>query len=147
MAYDALKQKSTDIIRDHHHNLKHLHHRIKAISPQASLEYMLLKLDDLRNQLNTRLTDRLYNYKDSLSEYKHRIQSITPREKIALEKEKLSQLEKRLFSNRLESTLKRGFVVLKGQKANFIKNTAEALSEKNFTAQFHDGEVAVQVND
>ena len=141
--------------------------RMQVIAPIRQVEYLALKIDELENRLRKILRDAIAKQRERLTLAAQKLQEYSPRNRFCLGRqqldsyrhrlrkstqvtldasgEQLRQLEKRLLNNSLQSTLKRGYALLKNDRGAILGNTQKARREKQILAHFHDGVLPLSV--
>lgn len=144
-AIKDLRRSTTLIVDEHHHHLTNLAHRLKAQSPQNYINNIGLRLDDVSNRILSSVQRDIFRKREHLSSLKARLLAISPEAHINLLAERLSQLQKRLINSSIESSLKRGFVLLQDPNGRYITRKAHLHDEKDCNLIFVDGGLSVKV--
>lgn len=144
-AIKELRRSATLIVDDHHHHLTNLAHRLKAQSPQNYINNIGLRLDDVSNRILSSVQRDIFRKRERLSELSSRLLAISPEAYVSILSERLTQLQKRLINSSIESSLKRGFVLLQDPKGHYVTRKAALNEEKDFDLIFADGKVPIVV--
>ncbi len=149
--------------------LKNLKARMRIIAPVRQIEHCDMHLDDLENRLRYSLKDKLSNEQNQINHYTTRLKEHHPKirinliqQSIATTKKRLQQstlqsikqhtghleqLRKRLENNSLNATLSRGYAILKRADGEILTSVKTTSKNKEITAQFHDGEIDLEVRE
>ena len=150
------------------HFFHHLSARMQVITSARQLEHCSIRLDDLKNRLCYSLKEKLANRRNRIDHYvAARLKEHHPKVRfrlaektIAITNERfqynvtqfikqhafhLEQLDKRLESNHLKATIKRGYAILKKTDGTILTSAKATLKNKTITAQFHDGEIDLKI--
>lgn len=143
--------------------------RIRIIAPQKQLQVLLLQLDDVENRLLQSATNAFTSRQSRLDDRARALSLLHPHNRIALNRERMesfrhrltaiphallnrkveycAQLNQRLKNNRFQSTLRRGYVLLRNPQGKVIDSLAALQPEQSLIATFHDGEAKLNKTD
>ena len=160
---DAAQSKLSD--RDRH--LDKLQTRMHFITPQRQVQMLGMRLDDLENRLGQSLQKRLSQGHAQLARASQKLAECHPRNRISLERQSLGNLErrlhravlatahskkehllnlqKRLENNNLQSTLRRGYAILRDHEGNIVDSVQKGKTHDQLTARLQDGELPLKV--
>lgn len=160
---DAVQSKLSD--RDRH--LDNLQTRMHFITPQRQVQMLGMRLDDLENRLGQSLKNRLSQGHAQLARASQKLAERHPRNRISLERQSLDNLErrlhravlatahskkehllnlqKRLENSNLQSTLRRGYAILRDNEGNIIDSVQKGKTHDQLTARLQDGELPLKV--
>ena len=167
-ARDTLVDQAEDGIALSRRNLGDWATRLKAASPQRSLETAALRIDELSSRLLSVLTRELSRAKGELnqsklafgrlrpdrdtSEYRLRINELAKRifdrmeRKLALARHVLIERSGKFQSLSPKATLKRGYAILSEEDGETISSVASLSKPKRLRATLSDGETWLRVD-
>jgi exodeoxyribonuclease VII large subunit len=93
---NQLVKQQKNILRQHQEELKQLFIRIKH--PQANLDYVSLRLDDLTNKLEKKHQDNIQKQQVELMKLTHKLNLLSPLNHLKTKQQQQGDLTKRLFS-------------------------------------------------
>lgn len=165
----SLKQGLDWMLERSTNRMDRLEGRLRALSPQARLEYLSLRLDELAGRLDSVMRERLQEASQKISKLEHALVRNTPEQKfkhavqsvsfleqrmhaavprlLRRAQDRTAQLEKRLSSASYQRALKRGFSVLRDDQGRIIKNARSLKPGDWLHNELADGEVRSQVWD
>ena len=139
------------------------------LSPINSIEQHNLRIDDMANRLQATIRQSISSGLNRIQDLAERVASISPEGRIRLEGVKLKAMSEhynRLFetlpeqpaikignlSKRLRNAssaqiLKRGFVLVRDEQGDFISRKKNIVKRQKLRAEFHDGEIDVEVKE
>lgn len=129
------------------YKLEKLSQCLTNIFPEKVLETSYLKLDDLSSRLKTIVREGHFHARESLSHVRSRLSHVSPEGIARLERERLHQFNRRFSNLSLETSLKRGFVLLKDRNGKFVQRKKDVKVGHELRAIFSDGEVAATIID
>lgn len=132
-------------IADYKHKLEKLTHRLNAHIPQNYINQLNLRLDDLTNRMINILQTKIYSKKSQLHEIKIKFLTKSPENSIKLLQIRLDQIHKRLQNNSIETTLKRGFVIIQSTDNKYITRKQNIDKLSNLKIIFADGELPIEL--
>jgi len=141
----GLRKYAKIIVENYGHKLEKLAHRLKACSPKSYVNNLSLRLDDTTNHMINIMQTYLYSKKMQLNKLHTRLLTKSPEAPIKLIRMKLEQLEKRLSNNRIETVLKRGFVLLQDEEGKYVTRKENLVKKRELTAIFADGIIGIEV--
>lgn len=124
------------------HSLKN---QLKGASPQKLIEKNYLKLDEYFYKVTHLTYGTLHTKRLKLIRLKERLYKASPLQNLAILSERLSQLTKRLHIGSVQTTLKRGFALVKRNNGAFLTQANTATSNENLTIIFADSQLNVSV--
>ena len=167
-ARDTIVDQAEDGIALSRRNLGDWATRLKAASPQRSLETAALRIDELSSRLLSVLTRELSQAKGELnqsklafgrlrpdrvaSEYRLRINELAKRildrmeRKLALARHGLIETSGKFQSLSPKATLKRGYAILSEEDGETISSVASLSKSKRLRATLSDGETWLRVD-
>jgi exodeoxyribonuclease VII large subunit len=162
-----LKERTELGLASRRQSLEEIRGRMRIIAPDRQAADLGMKLDDLENRLERSLRSRLNREQSVLNLLSHRLFEHHPKNRIALhrlsltdsarrlrgsikvgvrnQRDRLSQLEKRLGNSSLHATLRRGYAIMQNPEGSIVENAEKAQSESELRARFHDGAIKLKV--
>ena len=153
------------------HESEHLVHRQKTLSyntPQNTIDKRMIQLDLQEKKLSQNLIQQIQVKSAVFHHFSAQFQRHHPRLRLVSEGSKLSQrarqlgqqikysteneqrkiqhLQQRLNNSSMQSSLKRGFVILKNDSGSILSRADQAEKESEFEACFIDGSIALEKN-
>ena len=160
---DAVQSK----LSNQNRHLDKLQSRMHFITPQRQVQMLGMQLDELENRLGQSLKKRLSQGHAQLAHASQKFAECHPRNRINLEHRSLSNLEhrlrravlatahskkehllylrKRLENSNLQSTLRRGYAILRDNEGNIIDSAQIGKTHDQITARLQDGELPLKV--
>lgn len=112
---------------------------LRAQHPRNRLQQAALRLDDLQNQLHQALTGAIKDRKQRLQLAQGRFKLLRPEIQIVQLRRHLHQIGLRLANSSHQSTLRRGYAILRSPAGAVISDTEQVPDGEDFTVELRDG--------
>ena len=119
--------------------------RLRLLTPSAQVERGWLRVDDLRNRLESVAAHALQARRHEVELLRARVREAGPERRVEAESQRLLGLWKRLQAASPASVLNRGFVIVRDAEGRPVMRAANATAGTHLRAQFADGEVRARV--
>ncbi len=125
--------------------LDHARSRLRLLSPAAAIEQNHLRLDDLRNRLDSALRASVQHRRETLGTARARLAAVSPEKRVQGESHRLLALWKRLESASPPSVLKRGYAIVRDAEGRPVSRAKGVKAGQPLVNEFHDGKLQVRV--
>jgi exodeoxyribonuclease VII large subunit len=125
----------------------HARSRLRLLSPTAAIEQNHLRLDDVRNRLDSALRASILRRHEALRISQARLAATAPHKRVELESHRLLALYKRLESASPRSVLQRGYAIVHDAAGRPVARAKAVKPGQPLVAEFHDGKVRVRAED
>lgn len=123
--------------KDHRLSLTSAH--LRAQHPRNRLEQAALRLDDLQGRLGQSLLSILKDSRQELQLLQSRFTSLRPEKQLLHYRENLRQLTLRLQNNSHQSTLRRGYAIVRDQQDAVVSDSGKLPAGATFSVELRDG--------
>lgn len=162
-----IKQK-TDAIFYLKEHLSNTSKKLALLKPQNLIDKKMMHLDVLEKKLSQKLNMAIQLKNESVSKFLSKLSQHHPSQKLKANVSRLkirqhqfiqlknaplktkstdlSNLKHRLDNSSIQSSLKRGYVLLKNENQKVLSSYQDAKKESIFHVQFHDGDLKMKKN-
>jgi exodeoxyribonuclease VII large subunit len=113
---------------------------LARLSPQARLRELFQDLDLLTERLDGAAEEILADRRHRLAELAGELHRLSPSARLQVARERVGQLEKRLRSAGFESTLARGYAIVRDAEGKVVSRAKDVRKGKALRLRFKDGE-------
>lgn len=113
---------------------------LARLSPQARLRELFQDLDLLAERLDGAAEELLAERRHRLAELSGELHRLSPSARLQVARERVAQLEKRLRSAGFESTLARGYAIVRDADGKVVSKAKDVRKGKALRIRFKDGE-------
>lgn len=127
-------------------DLDQLQYQLQGLNPELKVVRMRGRLETLAGRLGAGLNQPLQFQKKHLDRLSRRLERYFPEERVLRRRDRLKALKNRLHQASVESTLKRGFALVRDARGNPVMSADALQSGAAVTLQFRDGERQAEVD-
>ncbi len=113
---------------------------LARLSPQARLRELFQELDLLTERLDGQVEERMAELRHRLTELSGELHRLSPSARLQVARERVGQLEKRLRAAGFESTLARGYAIVRDAEGKVLSRAKDVRKGKALRLKFKDGE-------
>ncbi len=126
-------------VRDHRRDLQGLKDRLRLLAPRAQIEQGWLRRDDLANRLRRSLDQTVNQHQQRIQLTRMRWETLDPQRRVESESQRLLSLWQRLQAVSPESTLRRGFTIVRDSAGRPVMRKAAVQPGGSYEIEFADG--------